>query len=116
MTIESHLDVTSAYPYRPELDCVAEVPDGSFASYCLAWLDPVTGPASSSRSVPMLASRARVPRRLSPRTRCDSSAVWARTLQSSLRAAIPAYPVPKRLYESLGFREETRLLPFRRTR
>lgn len=40
---ESYQDVASAYPYRPELDCVLEAPDGSFASYCLAWLDPTIG-------------------------------------------------------------------------
>jgi ribosomal protein S18 acetylase RimI-like enzyme len=28
-----------AWPYRPELDQVAVAPDGSFAAFCLCWLD-----------------------------------------------------------------------------
>ena len=28
-----------AWPYRPDLDHVVEAPDGSFAAFCLAWLD-----------------------------------------------------------------------------
>ena len=39
VTMASHRDVMSAWPYRADLDCVVEAPDGSFAAYCLAWLD-----------------------------------------------------------------------------
>ena len=39
MTIEKHRAVMSAPTYRPELDLVVEAPDGSFAAYCLVWLD-----------------------------------------------------------------------------
>lgn len=40
VTVESFLNVQAAWPYRADLDCVVEAPDGSFAAYCLAWLDP----------------------------------------------------------------------------
>ena len=33
--------VTQAWPYRPDLDCVVEAPDGSFAAYVLCWYDDV---------------------------------------------------------------------------
>jgi len=37
LTVESYAQAT--WPYRADLDCVAEAADGSFASFCLAWLD-----------------------------------------------------------------------------
>ena len=39
VTAESFANVQAAWPYRRDLDCVVEAPDGSFAAYCLAWLD-----------------------------------------------------------------------------
>jgi GNAT superfamily N-acetyltransferase len=43
VTAESYANVTAAWPYRHELDWVAEAPDGRFAAFCLAWLDEATG-------------------------------------------------------------------------
>ena len=40
VTVESFAKVQAAWPYRADLDCVVEARDGSFAAYCLAWLDP----------------------------------------------------------------------------
>ena len=40
VTVESFTNVQAAWPYRADLDCVAEAPDGALAAYCLAWLDP----------------------------------------------------------------------------
>lgn len=39
LTVETYDAVTRIWPYRPELDMVVEAPDGSFASFCLSWLD-----------------------------------------------------------------------------
>jgi GNAT superfamily N-acetyltransferase len=39
VTEESFRNVMAAWPYRPELDCVAETPEGRFASYVLCWYD-----------------------------------------------------------------------------
>lgn len=36
------MDVRTTWPYRADLDCVAEAADGSFACFCLAWLDEET--------------------------------------------------------------------------
>ena len=36
-------DVRASWPYRQDLDCVVEAPDGSIAAYSLAWLDELNG-------------------------------------------------------------------------
>ena len=36
---ESYRNVMRAHPYKRELDYVVEAPDGSFAAFCLCWLD-----------------------------------------------------------------------------
>ena len=33
------LELQTVWPYRADLDCVVEAPDGSLVAYCLAWLD-----------------------------------------------------------------------------
>jgi ribosomal protein S18 acetylase RimI-like enzyme len=35
----SYRQVMAAWPYRPDLDHVVVAPDGSFAAFCLCWLD-----------------------------------------------------------------------------
>ena len=39
VTMESYTKLQTVWPYRADLDCVVEAPDGSLAAYCLAWLD-----------------------------------------------------------------------------
>jgi hypothetical protein len=39
MTVEKHRAVMAAPTYRPDLDLVVEAPDGTFAAFCLVWLD-----------------------------------------------------------------------------
>ncbi|UVS80115.1 GNAT family N-acetyltransferase [Actinokineospora sp. UTMC 2448] len=39
VTEESYRNVSSTWPFRPELDWVAVAPDGTYAAYCLIWLD-----------------------------------------------------------------------------
>jgi GNAT superfamily N-acetyltransferase len=39
VTEESYRTVMATWPYRPELDCVAEASNGSFGAYTLVWYD-----------------------------------------------------------------------------
>lgn len=39
VTVESFAKLQTVWPYRADLDCVVEAPDGSLVAYCLAWLD-----------------------------------------------------------------------------
>jgi ribosomal protein S18 acetylase RimI-like enzyme len=39
VTVESFTKLQTVWPYRADLDCVVEAPDGSFVAYALAWLD-----------------------------------------------------------------------------
>jgi mycothiol synthase len=39
VTLEAYLRLRAAPIYRPDLDLVAALPDGSFAAYCICWLD-----------------------------------------------------------------------------
>ena len=112
VTEESYANVVETWPYRPELDCFVEAPDGTFASYALAWLDDANGVGELEP----------VGTHPDHRRRGLGRAVNLFALQQ-LRAAgagratvgcrgDDAYPVPKRLYRSVGFRELVRYVPF----
>jgi predicted N-acetyltransferase YhbS len=106
--------VRSTPAYRQDLDCVVEAPDGSIAAYTLAWLGEENGvgelePVGThedhrrrglGRAVNLFALR---------RLRDEG----ATTALVACRGDA-AYPIPCKLYESVGFREIARHLPFKR--
>ena len=104
VTVESYRDVMAAWPYRPDLDCVVEAPDGSFAASCLAWLDernrvgelePVgTDPAYRRRGLGAAVCRFALQRLREEDA--TQAVVYSKT------------PEAKALYESIGFREHAR--------
>ena len=111
---EVYANVRASWPYRQDLDCVVEAPDGSIAAYALAWLDEVNAigelePVGThadhqqrglGRAVNLFALQ---------RLREEGA-----TLALVACRGDDAYPIPCRLYESVGFREQSRTLPFRR--
>lgn len=113
VTVESYRNVMRAWPYRADLDCIAVAPDGRVAAYCLAWLDdmnrvgelePVGTHADFRRRGLATAVCAFALRRLAEEG-ATTAVVYAR--------GDAAYPAPKRLYESLGFRAHARTIVYR---
>jgi GNAT superfamily N-acetyltransferase len=108
MTEEKMRTTMSSWPYRFDLDCVAVAPDGSFASSVLAWLDeqnrvgefePVgTAPAHRRLGVGQAVNLFAL-RRLRD-VGAETAIVYCR--------GDAAYPIPKLLYESVGFRRHDR--------
>jgi ribosomal protein S18 acetylase RimI-like enzyme len=111
VTVESYREVIAAWPYRAELDCVVEAPNGELAASCLAWLDdengvgelePVgTAPAYRRRGLASAVCRFAL-RRL-----CEEGATDAVVYSNT--------PEAKALYLSIGFVEHTRSLPLAQT-
>jgi ribosomal protein S18 acetylase RimI-like enzyme len=100
--------------YRQDLDCVVEAPDGSIAAYTLAWLDeqnrvgelePVGTHADHRRLGLGRAVNLFALRRLREE-RATTALVACR--------GDSAYPIPCKLYESVGFRAVGRTIAYRR--
>ena len=112
VTEDMYRRVTKTWPYRADLDCVVEAPDGRFAAYVLCWYDdanrvglfePVgTHPDFRRRGLGAAVCRYAF-RRLQ-----EEGATHALVLA----ADDPAIA----LYGSLGFRRYTRVVEFRKQR
>jgi ribosomal protein S18 acetylase RimI-like enzyme len=114
VTVESYRNVTRAWPYRADLDCIAVAPDGRVAAYCLAWLDgrnrvgelePV-GTHGDFRRRGLAAAVCTYALRRLHEEGANIAVVYSR--------GDAAYPAPKLLYESLGFRAHARTINYRR--
>lgn len=116
VTQESYRQVMAAWPYRPELDWIIEAPDGSFASYATTWLDDVhrvglfepVGTDPRFRRLGLARAVCAYALRALAETGAREAVVWPR--------GDADYPIPKRLYGSLGFVEGPRTRTFTRTR
>lgn len=112
VTESSYADVMNTWPYRDDLDFVVEAPDGSLAASALGWYDeenrvgefePVgTHPDHRRHGLGRAVSLFGL--------RCFRDA-GAELVIVGCRGD-DAYPIPKRLYESVGFRELTRDVRF----
>jgi ribosomal protein S18 acetylase RimI-like enzyme len=115
-TLESYLDVRATWPYREDLDCVVEAADGSFVGYVLAWYDDENRvgefePVGTHPDHRRLGLGRAVNLYALQRLR----AVGAEHAVVMCRGD-DAYPIPKRLYESVGFRQHGRIVNFAKTR
>lgn len=97
-----HRAVTGTWPYRAELDLVAEV-DGAVAAYCLLWLDAVNGVGL----LEPVGTDPRYRRRGLARRVCLAGLYALRDAGATRAVVCPrgddGYPVPGRLYRDLGF-------------
>ena len=106
--------VRATWPYRADLDCVALAADGSVASYTLAWLDEANGIGELE---PVGTHEDHQRRGLGRAV--NLFALQCLRAEGAMEALVAcrgdeAYPVPKLLYESVGFRELVRTTPFGR--
>lgn len=114
VTVESYRRVMHAYPYREDLDWVVETREGKFAASCLVWLDEANGVAE----VEPVGTDPRYARQglaaavsLAALRRLREIGGWAAMVHARGDAA---YPAPKRLYESIGFKEYVRAASFQK--
>jgi ribosomal protein S18 acetylase RimI-like enzyme len=106
---ESYARLQQEWPYRRDLDHVVEAPDGTFAAFCLAWLDEENGagllepvgthPDHRRRGLASAATSAALR---------SLRAAGARTVVINSVDPSPAETV----YEGIGFRTVTRHVPF----
>jgi ribosomal protein S18 acetylase RimI-like enzyme len=106
----------SIWPYRPDLDCVVEAPEGSFAAYALCWYDPENrvgelepvGAHPAHRRQGFGAAVCRYALQRLQHAGAREAIVYA----GGHEGAAPA----RRLYESVGFRRHTRAVELRKAR
>jgi ribosomal protein S18 acetylase RimI-like enzyme len=116
LTEEGYRKVTSAWPYRADLDCVVEAPDGSFAAYVLCWFDEENGvgefePVGTHpdyRRRGLGAGVCRYALRRLQEEGARSVIVYGGGRDEDQRS--------RALYESIGFRRHTRAIELRKER
>lgn len=112
MTRDSYQAVMTAWPYQYALDWVIEAPDGTFAASALIWLDAAHG-------VGLLEPVGTHPafRRLGLSRAVCLAALHALGRLGGQQAVVQprgddAYPIPRALYQSLGFKSLARTLTY----
>jgi GNAT superfamily N-acetyltransferase len=115
ITPAAYTQLMSAWPYRPELDWVAVTPDGEMVASALVWLDPATAaclvepvgcvPEHRGRGLAGAVTLAALHR----------ARELGATLAEVTARGDDAYPGPRRLYRSLGFRPEARTVTWTRS-
>jgi ribosomal protein S18 acetylase RimI-like enzyme len=112
-TDEVYDTVRREVPWRADLDCVALAPDGSVAAYALAWLDD----RNRVGELEPVGVRSEDQHRGLGRAVCLFA--LGRLREEGAETALvgsrgdDAYPIPRLLYESIGFRESWRNLVYR---
>ena len=105
----SYARLQREWPYRPDLDHVVEAPDGTFAAFCIAWLDEENraGLIEPAGTHPDHRRRGLVTAVVSAAVRSLRAAGAATTVIGSA----PGSPA-ERAYQKVGFETVTRQVPF----
>jgi GNAT superfamily N-acetyltransferase len=112
MTEASYRAVTAAWPYRHDLDQVAEAPDGTLAAAALGWLDEANR-AGELEPVGTDPDHERI----GLATAVTLACLHALRAAGATRAVVyprgdDRYPTPLRLYRRLGFRPVDRTVTY----
>jgi ribosomal protein S18 acetylase RimI-like enzyme len=113
-TDEVYATVRREAPWRGDLDCTVLDPDGEVAAFALGWLDE----RNAVGELEPVGVRSDLQRRGLGRAVClhalhELRAAGARIALVGSRGD-DAYPAPRLLYESIGFREAWKHVPFTR--
>jgi ribosomal protein S18 acetylase RimI-like enzyme len=108
VTEESYRNVMRSATYRPDLDMVVVAPDGTFASYCLCWFDAENGVGEFEP----VGTHPDFQRRGLARAVCAAALHRLRELGADTAIVYYSWDGAGLLYQSLGFREITRLRRF----
>ncbi len=116
VTAASYRNVMVAWPYAPELDWIVEAPGGQFAACCIAWLDE----ANRVGELEPVGTHPEYRRLGLARAICLYGLHALRRHGAKNAVVYPrgddAYPVPAKVYGSLGFRPYARTLNYSRSR
>lgn len=116
VTAKTHGAVMNAWPYRRELDWIVLGPDGTPAACCIIWLDEVNNvaelePVGTHPQYRELGLGSAI---------CLAAMRAAREAGASRAIVYPrgdaAYPVPQKLYRSLGFESYGRSVMYQKMR
>lgn len=112
VTVDAYRRLRESPGYDPDLDLVCVAPNGTFSSYCIAWLDP------STRIGEFEPVGARAAYRRMGLTRAVMSEGMRRLQERGATTAIvscvESNAASCELYHSLGFREARRWVSYRR--
>jgi len=111
VTEESYAAVTRCWPYREELDWVAEAPDGSFAAFCLIWLDE----ENRVGELEPVGTHDDHRRRGLARAVCTAAIRALRDAGAETAIVLAVTDEARALYRAIGFREVGRYAWFRRS-
>ncbi|WP_189220166.1 MULTISPECIES: GNAT family N-acetyltransferase [Streptomyces] len=108
ITTERHARMRSMWPYRPELDLIVISPAGDAVAYCQGWYDETNrigefepvGTHPEHRRLGLARAVCTAVLHAFADAGGDHATVYCR--------GDAAYPVPKQLYESIGFTSHTR--------
>ena len=108
ITAERHEAMRQVWPYKPEFDLIAVSPKGDAVAYCQGWHDEQSGVGLFEP----VGTRAKF-RRLGLSRAVGISLLHAFAAAGAKVATVSprgddAYPIPKLVYESIGFREDSR--------